>query len=158
MKKFIETIKNIFKIEDLRKRILYTLAIILIYRLGAHAVLPVLTLSSLAAFSKSAQEGLLGLLDLFPRCFLECFYFALGIMPYISAFIVIQLMTLAVPYFQRLQKEGESGRKNKSNSLSHYRGCSTTSSRLYCQYTRTIRYAIHPTMCNTAFLVFLCLR
>ena len=98
MKKFIETIKNIFKIEDLRKRILYTLAIILIYRLGAHVVLPGINPGSLAAFSKSAQR-IARLLDLFSGAFSNASIFALGIMPYISASIVIQLMTLAVPYF-----------------------------------------------------------
>ena len=120
MKKFIETIKNIFRIEDLRKRILYTLFIILIYRLGAHVVLPGINPGALSAFTKSAQEGLLGMLDLFSGgAFSNASIFALGIMPYISASIVIQLMTLAVPYFQRLQKEGESGRK-KLNQITRY--------------------------------------
>ena len=112
MKRFINTIRNIFKIEDLRQRILYTLFIVLIYRLGSHIVLPGVNPAALAEFSKSAQEGLLGLLDLFSGgAFSNASIFALGVMPYISASIVIQLMTLAVPYFQRLQKEGESGRK-----------------------------------------------
>ena len=112
MKRFIETIKNIFKIEDLRKRILYTLAIILIYRLGTHVVLPGVHPGQLAEFSRQASSGLLGLLDLFSGgAFSNASIFALGIMPYISASIVIQLLTLVVPYFQRLQKEGESGRK-----------------------------------------------
>jgi len=120
MKRFFETIRNIFRIEELRKRILYTLFIILIYRLGAHIVLPGINPGGLAAFSKSAQEGLLGLLDLFSGgAFSNASIFALGIMPYISASIVIQLMTLAVPYFQRLQKEGESGRK-KINQITRY--------------------------------------
>ena len=120
MKKFIETIKNIFRIEDLRKRILYTLFIILIYRLGAHVVLPGINPGALSAFTKSAQEGLLGMLDLFSGgAFSNASIFALGIMPYISASIVIQLMTLAVPYFQRLQKEGESGRKTL-NQITRY--------------------------------------
>lgn len=112
MKRFIQTIKNIFKIEDLRKRILYTLGIILIYRLGTHIVLPGVHPGALAEFSKQASDGLLGLLDLFSGgAFSNASIFALGIMPYISASIVIQLLTLVVPYFQRLQKEGESGRK-----------------------------------------------
>ena len=90
MKKFIETIKNIFRIEDLRKRILYTLFIILIYRLGAHVVLPGINPGALSAFTKSAQEGLLGMLDLFSGgAFSNASIFALGIMPYISASIVI---------------------------------------------------------------------
>ncbi|MDR1345505.1 MAG: preprotein translocase subunit SecY [Bacteroidales bacterium] len=120
MKRFFETIRNIFRIEELRRRILYTLFIILIYRLGAHIVLPGINPGGLSAFSKSAQEGLLGLLDLFSGgAFSNASIFALGIMPYISASIVIQLMTLAVPYFQRLQKEGESGRK-KINQITRY--------------------------------------
>ncbi len=120
MKKFIETIKNIFRIEDLRKRILYTLFIILIYRFGAHVVLPGINPGGLSAFSSAAQEGLLGMLDLFSGgAFSNASIFALGIMPYISASIVVQLMTLAVPYFQRLQKEGESGRK-KINQITRY--------------------------------------
>jgi len=120
MKKFIETIKNIFRIEDLRQRILYTLGIILIYRLGSHIVLPGINPASLGAFTQAAQEGLFGMLDLFSGgAFSNASIFALGIMPYISASIVIQLLTLAVPYFQRLQKEGESGRK-KINQLTRY--------------------------------------
>lgn len=120
MKRFFNTIKNIFSIEDLRKRILYTLFIILIYRLGAHIVLPGINPADLSAFTQSAQEGLLGMLDLFSGgAFSNASIFALGIMPYISASIVIQLMTLAVPYFQRLQKEGESGRK-KINQITRY--------------------------------------
>jgi len=120
MKKFIETIRNIFRIEDLRKRILYTLFIILIYRFGAHVVLPGINPGGLSAFSSAAQKGLLGMLDLFSGgAFSNASIFALGIMPYISASIVIQLLTLAVPYFQRLQKEGESGRK-KINQITRY--------------------------------------
>ncbi|MDR1757831.1 MAG: preprotein translocase subunit SecY [Bacteroidales bacterium] len=120
MKKFFEIFKNIFRIEDLRQRILYTLLIILIYRLGSHIVLPGINPASLGAFTKSAQEGLMGMLDLFSGgAFSNASIFALGIMPYISASIVIQLLMLAVPYFQRLQKEGESGRK-KINQITRY--------------------------------------
>lgn len=120
MKKFIETIKNIFRIEDLRKRILYTLFIILIYRFGAHVVLPGINPGGLSAFASAAQKGILGMLDLFSGgAFSNASIFALGIMPYISASIVVQLLTLAVPYFQRLQKEGESGRK-KINQITRY--------------------------------------
>ena len=120
MKKFIETIKNIFKIEDLRKRILFTLGIILIYRLGTHIVLPGVNPGALSAFTKQSSEGLLGMLDLFSGgAFSKASIFALGIMPYISASIVIQLLTLVVPYFQRLQKEGDSGRK-QINKITRY--------------------------------------
>ena len=120
MKKFIETIKNIFKIEDLRKRILFTLLILLVYRLGTHIVLPGVNPGALSAFTKQSSEGLMGLLDLFSGgAFSKASIFALGIMPYISASIVIQLLTLVVPYFQRLQKEGESGRK-QINKITRY--------------------------------------
>ena len=120
MKKFIETITNIFKIEDLRKRILYTLLIILISRLGTHIVLPGVNPGALSAFTKQSSEGLMGMLDLFSGgAFSKVSIFALGIMPYISASIVIQLLTLVVPYFQRLQKEGESGRK-QINKITRY--------------------------------------
>lgn len=157
MKKFIETIKNIFKIEDLRKRILYTLGIILIYRLGSHIVLPGINPGSLTAFSKSAQEGLLGLLDLFSGgAFSNASIFALGIMPYISASIVIQLMTLAVPYFQRLQKEGESGRK-KINQITRYLTVAVVAIQAPA-YIANIQgqfaYAIHPSMYGATFLGF----
>ena len=114
MKRFITTLKNIYHIEELRKRILYTLGIILIYRVGSYIALPGVDVKALAesGFSSGAREGLLGLLDMFSGGgFSNASIFALGIMPYISASIVVQLLTLVVPYFQRLQKEGESGRK-----------------------------------------------
>ncbi|NLJ82387.1 MAG: preprotein translocase subunit SecY [Bacteroidales bacterium] len=114
MKKLIATIKNIYQIEELRNRILYTLGIILIYRVGSYIALPGVDVQALSqtSFTAHSREGLLGLLDMFSGgAFSNASIFALGIMPYISASIVIQLMTLVVPYFQRLQKEGESGRK-----------------------------------------------
>ncbi|MCF0206281.1 MAG: preprotein translocase subunit SecY [Bacteroidales bacterium] len=112
MKRFFNTIQNIFKIEELRSRILLTLGYILIYRLGAHIVLPGVNPQMLSALSKQTQEGVLGLLDMFSGgAFSNASIFALGIMPYISASIVVQLLGIAVPYFQRLQREGESGRK-----------------------------------------------
>jgi preprotein translocase subunit SecY len=120
MKRFIETLKNIYRIDDLRNRILYTLGIILIYRLGSHIVLPGVDANMLGEFQKNSQTGLLGILDMFSGgAFSNASIFALGIMPYISASIVIQLMSMAVPYFQRLQKEGESGRK-KINQITRY--------------------------------------
>ncbi len=120
MKKLIETIKNIYSIEDLRKRIIYTLGIIVIYRLGSYIVLPGIDASMLSEFSKNSQTGLLGLLDMFSGgAFSNASIFALGIMPYISASIVIQLLGMAIPYFQRLQKEGESGRK-KINQITRW--------------------------------------
>jgi len=108
MNKFITTIKNIFAIEDLRARILNTLFFIAIYRLGSFVVLPGVDPARL----KTGAEGLFGILDtLLGGAFSNASIFALGIMPYISASIVLQLLTIAVPYFQKLQKEGESGRK-----------------------------------------------
>ncbi|TGE21923.1 preprotein translocase subunit SecY [Hymenobacter aquaticus] len=109
MKKFIETIKNIFAIEDLRTRIFNTLFFIAIYRLGSYVVLPGV---DPARLKQGGAEGLFGILDtLLGGAFSHASIFALGIMPYISASIVLQLLTIAVPYFQKLQKEGESGRK-----------------------------------------------
>ncbi len=120
MKKFIDTIKNIYKIEDLRHRILLTLGYILIYRLGAHIVLPGIDPNQLSGLQNQTQEGVLSLLDMFSGgAFSNASIFALGIMPYISASIVVQLLGIAVPYFQRLQREGESGRK-KINQITRY--------------------------------------
>ncbi|MBN1768744.1 MAG: preprotein translocase subunit SecY [Prolixibacteraceae bacterium] len=120
MKKLIETLKNIYKIEDLRSRIGITLFFILIYRVGSFVVLPGLDPAKLEALEAQTQDGLLGLLDMFSGgAFSNASVFALGIMPYITASIVIQLLTIAVPYFQRLQKEGESGRK-RMNQITRY--------------------------------------
>ncbi len=111
MKKLIETIKNIWSIEDLRVRILNTLGFILIYRLGSYIVLPGVDSARLAASHRQA-EGIVGLINIFAGgAFSRASVFGLGIMPYISASIVIQLLGMAIPYFQKLQKEGESGRK-----------------------------------------------
>ncbi len=111
MKKFFQTIKNIFTIEDLRIRILNTLGILIIFRLGSFIVLPGVDPAILKAVSGEAQ-GIFGIINTFlGGAFSRASIFALGIMPYISASIVIQLMAVAVPYFQKLQKEGESGRK-----------------------------------------------
>lgn len=120
MKRFIQTLVNIYKIEDLRKRIIYTLGIILIYRLGSYVVLPGVDPKALGALQSQSSDGLLGLLNMFSGgAFSNASVFALGIMPYISASIVIQLLTIAVPYFQKLQREGESGRK-KINQITRY--------------------------------------
>jgi len=120
MKRFIETIKKIYKIEELRSRILYTLGILLIYRLGSFVVIPGIDPSMLQNLSKQTSQGVLGLLDMFSGgAFSNASIFALGIMPYISASIVVQLLGVAVPYFQRLQREGESGRK-KINQITRY--------------------------------------
>ena len=120
MKKLIQTIRNIYKIEELRKRILYTLGILLIYRFGSFIVLPGVDPTMLGALHKQTKEGLLGLLNMFSGgAFSNASIFALGIMPYISASIVVQLLGMAIPYFQKLQKEGESGRK-KINQITRY--------------------------------------
>jgi len=120
MKKFIETLKNIYKIEDLRSRLGITLFLLLIYRLGSYVSLPGVDPAQLTQLQNQTSEGLLGLLDMFSGgAFSKASIFALGIMPYISASIVIQLLGIAVPYFQRLQKEGESGRR-KINQLTRY--------------------------------------
>lgn len=124
MKRFIQTIKNIYKIDDLRSRIIYTLGIILIYRLGSYVILPGIDpgyiFSDDSALQKQTEDGILGLLNMFSGgAFSNASIFALGIMPYISASIVIQLLGMAIPYFQKLQKEGESGRK-KINQITRY--------------------------------------
>ncbi|QSS97729.1 preprotein translocase subunit SecY [Psychroflexus sp. ALD_RP9] len=110
--KFFETIKNIWKIDELRNRILLTLGLLLVYRFGAQVVLPGVDASALDNLSRQTDGGLLGLLNAFTGgAFSNASVFALGIMPYISASIVVQLMTIAIPYLQKLQKEGDSGRK-----------------------------------------------
>ncbi len=120
MKRLIETIRNIFKIEELRKRILFTILIILIYRFGSFVVIPGVDPNMLSALQNSSNTGLLGLLNMFSGgAFGNASVFALGIMPYITASIIIQLLGMAVPYFQRLQREGESGRK-KLNQIMRY--------------------------------------
>ena len=120
MKKFIETIKNIFKIEELRKRIIYTILLLLIYRLGSFVVLPGIDPTQLVGLKNQAAGGLLGLLDMFSGgAFGNASIFALGVMPYISASIVIQLLGIMFPYFQRMQREGESGRR-KMNQMTRY--------------------------------------
>ena len=120
MRKFIETIKNIWKIEDLRNRLLTTVLFVLIYRFGSFVVLPGIDPNALAGLHNQTASGLMALLDMFAGgAFSNASIFALGIMPYISASIVVQLLTIAVPYFQKMQKEGESGRQ-KMNQITRY--------------------------------------
>ena len=115
MKKFIETLKNCWKIEDLRQRILITILFVAIYRFGSYVVLPGIDPSALAHLQEQTSGGLMSLLDMFSGgAFSNASIFALGIMPYISASIVMQLLAVAVPYFQKMQREGESGRKKIS--------------------------------------------
>jgi preprotein translocase subunit SecY len=118
--RLIQTIKNIFKIEDLRARLLYTFGIILLYRLGKYITLPGIDPNQLAQLKNQTATGIMGLLDMFSGgAFSQASIFALGIMPYISASIVVQLLGIVFPYFQKLQKEGESGRR-KMNQYTRY--------------------------------------
>jgi preprotein translocase subunit SecY len=118
--RLIQTIKNIFKIEDLRARLFYTFGIILLYRLGKYVTLPGIDPSQLAGLKSQTSSGIMGLLDMFSGgAFSQASVFALGIMPYISASIVVQLLGIVFPYFQKLQKEGESGRR-KMNQYTRY--------------------------------------
>ena len=118
--KLVETIKNIFKIEELRTKILYTLGLLLIYRFGSFVVIPGINPNALSAMSAQTADGLMGLLDIFSGgAFSNASIFALGVMPYISASIIVQLLGIVVPYFQRLQKEGESGHR-KMNQITRY--------------------------------------
>ena len=122
MKKFIETLKNIWCVEDLRKKILFTLGFAAIYRLGSFVVLPGIDPTALANLEKQTSTGLMSLLNMFSGgAFSNASVFALGIMPYISASIVIQLFAFVVPYFQKMQREGESGRRK----MNQYTRCLT---------------------------------
>ena len=118
--RLIQTIKTIFKIEDLRARLLYTLAIVALYRLGKYVTLPGIDPTQLAGLKNQTSSGIMGLLDMFSGgAFSQASVFALGIMPYISASIVVQLLGIVFPYYQKLQKEGESGRR-KMNQHTRY--------------------------------------
>ena len=121
MKKFIENLTNIWKIEELKNRIILTLGILLVYRFGAHIVLPGIDSAQLHELStRTSGGGLLDILNAFTGgAFSNASVFALGIMPYISASIVVQLMGIAIPYLQKLQKEGESGRR-KINQITRW--------------------------------------
>ncbi len=118
--KFIETLKNVWKIVELRDKIILTLGLLLVYRFGAQVVLPGIDATQLGGLQDSTDQGLLGLLNAFTGgAFANASVFALGIMPYISASIVVQLMGIAIPYLQKLQKEGESGRR-KINQITRW--------------------------------------
>lgn len=121
MKKLIQTFKNIWSIEELRSKIIVTLTLVLVYRIGVHIVLPGIDPNKIDSVSNSASNaGLLGLFDTFAGgAFSKASIFALGVMPYISASIFMQLMTILVPQMQKIQKEGESGRK-KINQWTRY--------------------------------------
>lgn len=120
MKNFIDTLKNVWKIDELKNRILLTLGLLLIYRFGAHVTLPGIDASQLHSLAGQTEKGLGSILDMFTGgAFSKASVFALGIMPYISASIVVQLMGIAIPYLQKLQKDGESGRK-KINQITRW--------------------------------------
>ena len=112
MNKVVEVLKNIWKITELKDRILLTLTMLLVYRFGAQVVLPGIDATKLGQIAENTEQGILGLLNAFTGgAFANASVFALGIMPYISASIVVQLMGIAIPYLQKLQKEGASGQK-----------------------------------------------
>ncbi|MFV0541666.1 MAG: preprotein translocase subunit SecY [Aestuariibaculum sp.] len=118
--KFIESIKNVWKIEELKNRIILTIGLLLVYRFGAQVVLPGIDAEQLSGLANSTEGGILGLLNAFTGgAFANASVFALGIMPYISASIVVQLMGIAIPYLQKLQKEGASGQK-KINQITRW--------------------------------------
>jgi preprotein translocase subunit SecY len=120
MSSFAESVRNIWKIEELRRRILYTLGLLVVYRVGAYVTLPGVDARILAQVSDQTREGLFGLFDMFVGgAFYQAGIFALGIMPYITASIIIQLLGAVVPYFQKLQREGEDGRR-KITQLTRY--------------------------------------
>ena len=142
MKKFIQTFKNIWSIEELRSKIVVTLTLILVYRVGAHIVLPGIDPNKLTD-SQATNNGLLGLFDTFAGgAFSHASIFALGVMPYISASIFMQLMTILVPQMQKIQKEGDSGRK-KINQWTRYLTVLVTilQASAYIAYLKTPDYA-----------------
>lgn len=161
MKRFIQTLKNIWKIEDLRIRVLYTIGFVMIYRLGSFVVLPGIDANELGVYNKQAQEGILGLINMFAGgAFSRASIFALGIMPYISASIVIQLLGIAVPYFQKLQKEGESGRK-KINQITRVLTIAVTATQsigflanLSAQVPGALIYVTHPDVMSRFSFMF----
>ena len=120
MKNFFESFKNVWKIEELKNRILITLGLLLVYRFGAHVTLPGIDATQLNSLAGQTEKGIGSILDMFTGgAFSKASVFALGIMPYISASIVVQLMGIAIPYLQKLQKDGESGRK-KINQITRW--------------------------------------
>jgi len=140
VKKLFQTLKNIWSIEELKGKILYTLLLILIYRIGTHIVLPGINAVEIQASQKSNAGGILDLINAFSGgAFSQASIFALGIMPYISASIFMQLMTVLVPQFQKMQKEGDSGRK-KINQYTRYLTVAVTAvqASAYVAYLRQI--------------------
>jgi preprotein translocase, SecY subunit len=141
MKRLINTLKNIWNIKDLRQRILYTLGLVLIYRIGSFVVLPGINPSDLSNLQAQTKDGVLGLLNMFSGgAFSNASIFALGIMPYITASIVMQLLTMVVPYFSKMQKEGESG-MNKINQITRWLTIAVTIFQSFA-YLANLRYQL----------------
>ena len=155
--KFVKTCVNIWKIEDLRTRLLITIAFCAIYRFGSFVVLPGIDAQALQGLRTQTEGGLMSLLDMFSGgAFSKASIFALGIMPYISASIVMQLLGIAVPYFQKMQREGESGRR-KMNQYTRYLTVAIllfqAPGYLYNLRTQTMGQAIYPSMDWTWFMI-----
>ena len=148
MKNFIETFKNVWKIEELKNKILFTLLMLVVYRFGAHVTLPGIDAAQLGGLAGQTKQGIGSILDMFTGgSFSKASVFALGIMPYISASIVVQLMGIAIPYLQKLQKDGESGRK-KLNQITRWLTIGIT----LLQGPGYI-YNLYRTIPNSAFLL-----
>jgi len=148
MKKFFESLANVWKIEELKNRILITLGLLLVYRFGAHVTLPGIDATQLSDLAGQTKNGIGSILDMFTGgAFSKASVFALGIMPYISASIVVQLMGIAIPYLQKLQKDGESGRK-KINQITRWLTILIT----LVQGPGYI-YNLYRTLPNTAFML-----
>ena len=148
MKKFIESISNVWKIEELKNRILITLGLLLVYRFGAQVTLPGIDATQLANLAGQTKDGIGSILDMFTGgAFSQASVFALGIMPYISASIVVQLMGIAIPYLQKLQSDGESGRK-KINQITRWLTIGIT-----LVQGPTYIYNLYRTLPSNAFLL-----
>ena len=148
MKKFIESISNVWKIEELKNRILVTLGLLLDYRFGAHVTRPGIDATQLTGLAGQTKEGIGSILDMFTGgAFSKASVFALGIMPYISASIVVQLMGIAIPYLQKLQSDGESGRK-KINQITRWLTIGIT-----LVQGPTYIYNLYRTLPSNAFLL-----
>ncbi len=148
MKKFIESISSVWKIQELKDRILITLGILLIYRFGAHVTLPGIDATELTGLAGQTKNGLGSILDMFTGgAFSKASIFALGIMPYISASIVVQLMGIAIPYLKKLQSDGESGRK-KINQITRWLTIAIT-----LVQGPTYIYTLYRTLPSSAFLL-----
>ncbi|MCZ8227946.1 preprotein translocase subunit SecY [Flavobacterium sp.] len=148
MKKFFESLSNVWKIEELKNRILITLGLLLVYRFGAHVTLPGIDATQLTGLAGQTKEGIGSILDMFTGgAFSKASVFALGIMPYISASIVVQLMGIAIPYLQKLQSDGESGRK-KINQITRWLTIGIT-----LVQGPTYIYNLYRTLPSSAFLL-----